>query len=52
MEENVVLRSHLDPCKVVAWDGSAIICNAAFGLISAQLTARHDRRTEFWRFKN
>ena len=32
-EENVVLRVHLNPYKVVAWDGSAIICNAAFGLI-------------------
>ena len=33
MEGNVVLRAHLNPYKVVAWDGSAIICNAAFGLI-------------------
>ncbi len=32
-EENVILRVHLNPYKVVAWDGSAIICNAAFGLI-------------------
>ena len=33
LEENVVLRSHLNPYKVVAWDGGAIICNGAFGLI-------------------
>jgi hypothetical protein len=33
MEENVVLRACLNPYKVVAWDTSAITCNAAFGLI-------------------
>jgi hypothetical protein len=33
LEENVMLRSHLNPYKVVAWAGPAIICNGAFGLI-------------------
>ena len=32
-EENVIMRSYLNPYKVVAWSGPAIICNAAFGLI-------------------
>ena len=33
VEENVVKRTHLNPYKIVAWDGSAVICNAAFGLV-------------------
>ena len=33
VEENVVKRSHLNPYKVLAWDGSAIICNSSFGFI-------------------
>jgi hypothetical protein len=33
VEENLILRSHLNPYRVVAWSGPAIICNGAFGLI-------------------
>jgi hypothetical protein len=32
VEENVIQRSNINPYKIVAWDGSAIICNGAFGL--------------------
>jgi hypothetical protein len=32
-EENVILRSHLNPYKVVAWTGPAIICNGPMGLV-------------------
>jgi hypothetical protein len=33
VEENVVLRSHLNPYKIVAWSGPAIICNGPMGLV-------------------
>ena len=31
VEENLVLRSYLNPYKVVAWAGPAIICNGGHG---------------------
>ena len=31
VEENVILRWHMNPYKVVAWAGPAIICNGASG---------------------
>ena len=33
VEENIILRSHLNPYKVVAWAGPAIICNGPIGLV-------------------
>ncbi len=33
VEENVIKRTHLNPYKVVAWDGAAVIANGAFGFI-------------------
>ena len=33
VEENVVKRTHLNPYKIIAWDGAAIICNSSFGFL-------------------
>ena len=33
VEENVVKRTHLNPYKIIAWDGAAIICNNSFGFL-------------------
>ena len=33
VEGNLVQRAHQNPYKVVAWDGSALICNGAMGLV-------------------
>ena len=32
-EGNVIQRSNQNPYKVVAWDGSAVVCNGAMGLV-------------------
>ena len=33
VEENVVKRTHLNPYKIVAWDGSSVIANSALGFV-------------------
>ena len=32
VDENVILRSNINPYKIIAWDGAAVCCNCSFGL--------------------
>ena len=48
LEENVVLRPYLNPYKVVAWDGGAVICNAAFGLIVRNNVFAESKESALW----
>jgi len=33
VEENVIKRTHINPYKIVAYDGAAVVCNGAFGFV-------------------
>ncbi len=48
LEENVVVRTYLNPYKVIAWAGPSIICNNPLGLIVRNNVVADTKSAGFW----